>query len=97
MSEHNYQNIQFEIESGLATLTWNRPDRLNSFNTDMHAEVKDVFKRIKKDSLVRCLLITGNGRGFCAGQDLSDRSVAASEEMPNLSESVEKKLQSSDS
>jgi len=90
MSEQEYNNIQFVIEDGLAILTWNRPDRLNSFNTEMHAEVKDAFKRIKKDPAVRCLLITGNGRGFCAGQDLSDRAVAASDEMPDLAASVEK-------
>jgi 2-(1,2-epoxy-1,2-dihydrophenyl)acetyl-CoA isomerase len=90
MSDKEYQNIQFNIDEGLATLTLNRPDRLNSFNTDMHAEVKDAFRQIKKDSSIRCLIITGNGRGFCAGQDLSDRSVAASDEVPNLAESVEK-------
>lgn len=90
MSENEYQNIEFSIDDGLAVLTWNRPDRLNSFNTAMHAEVKDAFKRIKKDKSLRCLIITGNGRGFCAGQDLSDRAVAASEEMPDLAESVEK-------
>ena len=90
MSDKEYQNIQFEIDEGLATLTLNRPDRLNSFNTDMHAEVKEAFRQIKKDSSVRCLIITGNGRGFCAGQDLSDRSVAASDEVPDLAASVEK-------
>ena len=90
MSDTDYQNIEYSITDGLAILTLNRPDRLNSFNTQMHGEVKDVFKRIKKDSTVRCLIITGNGRGFCAGQDLSDRSVAVSEEMPDLAESVEK-------
>lgn len=89
MSDTDYKNIEFSLNNGLAILTLNRPDRLNSFNTEMHGEVKDVFKRIKKDSSVRCLIITGNGRGFCAGQDLSDRSVAASEQMPDLAESVE--------
>ena len=89
MTDHAYENIVLQVESGLATLTLNRPDRLNSFNTEMHAEVKDAFAKIKGDASVRCLLITGNGRGFCAGQDLSDRSVAASEQMPDLAESVE--------
>lgn len=90
MSETEYQNIEFHVDQGLAILTWNRPYRLNSFNTEMHAEVKEAFKRIKKDQTIRCLIITGNGRGFCAGQDLSDRAVAAGDEMPDLAESVEK-------
>lgn len=89
MSDAEYQHIQLALEDGLAVLTLNRPDRLNSFNTEMHAEVKDAFARIKEPGAARCLIITGNGRGFCAGQDLSDRSVAASDQMPDLAESVE--------
>ena len=89
MSDTQYQYIEYSLTDGLAILTLNRPDRLNSFNTQMHTEVKDAFKRLKKESSARCLIITGNGRGFCAGQDLSDRSVAVSEQMPDLAESVE--------
>jgi 2-(1,2-epoxy-1,2-dihydrophenyl)acetyl-CoA isomerase len=63
---------------------------MNSFNTQMHGEVRDALKQVKKDDSVRCLLITGNGRGFCAGQDLSDRNVDPNAEMPNLGESIEK-------
>ena len=63
---------------------------MNSFNTQMHGEVRDALKQVKKDGSVRCLLITGNGRGFCAGQDLSDRNVDPNAEMPNLGESIEK-------
>jgi 2-(1,2-epoxy-1,2-dihydrophenyl)acetyl-CoA isomerase len=85
-----YETIEFEITDGVAVLTLNRPDRMNSFNTEMHAEVRDALKQVKKDDSVRCLLITGNGRGFCAGQDLSDRNVDPNAEMPNLGESIEK-------
>jgi 2-(1,2-epoxy-1,2-dihydrophenyl)acetyl-CoA isomerase len=85
-----YETIEFEITDGVAVLTLNRPDRMNSFNTEMHAEVRDALKQVKQDSSVRCLLITGNGRGFCAGQDLSDRNVDPNAEMPNLGESIEK-------
>ena len=85
-----YETIEFEITDGVAVLTLNRPDRMNSFNTEMHAEVRDALKQVKKDQAVRCLLITGNGRGFCAGQDLSDRNVDPNAEMPNLGESIEK-------
>jgi len=86
----SYETIEFEITDGVALLTLNRPDSLNSFNTQMHGEVKDALKAVKKSGEARCLLITGNGRGFCAGQDLSDRNVAPGAEMPNLGESIEK-------
>lgn len=85
-----YETIEFEITEGVAVLTLNRPDRMNSFNTQMHGEVSDALKQVKKDDSVRCLLITGNGRGFCAGQDLSDRNVDPNADMPNLGESIEK-------
>jgi len=85
-----YETIEFEITEGVAVLTLNRPDRMNSFNTEMHGEVRDALKQVKKDDSVRCLLITGNGRGFCAGQDLSDRNVDPNADMPNLGESIEK-------
>lgn len=86
----SYQTIEFSIAEGVATLTLNRPDSLNSFNSEMHGEVRSALKEVKKDASVRCLLLTGNGRGFCAGQDLSDRNVAPGAEMPNLGESIEK-------
>lgn len=89
MNESDFNTIEFTFENGLAVLTLNRPDRLNSFNTEMHGEVKKVFKAIKKSSEVRCLLITGNGRGFCAGQDLSDRAVSVGHEVPDLGLSLE--------
>ena len=89
MSDTTYNNIEYSVTDGLAVLTLNRPDRLNSFNTEMHGEVKQVFKNLKKDKSVRCLLITGNGRGFCAGQDLSDRAVSVGDEAPDLSASIE--------
>ncbi|MEH6470287.1 MAG: 2-(1,2-epoxy-1,2-dihydrophenyl)acetyl-CoA isomerase PaaG [Halopseudomonas sp.] len=86
----NFDNLTLSIEQGVALLTLDRPDRLNSFNTDMHQEIRQAFKAIKADSSVRCLLLTGNGRGFCAGQDLSDRNVAPGAEVPNLGESIER-------
>jgi 2-(1,2-epoxy-1,2-dihydrophenyl)acetyl-CoA isomerase len=85
-----FAHIELSIDDGLAILTLNRPDRLNSFNSEMHLEMKHAFKAIKRDKSIRCLLITGNGRGFCAGQDLGDRAVSVSDEAPDLSESLEK-------
>ena len=86
----NFETLQLTIEDGVAMLALNRPDRLNSFNAEMHEEMRQAMKAIKKDESVRCLVLTGEGRGFCAGQDLNDRNVAADTAMPDLGISVEK-------
>jgi 2-(1,2-epoxy-1,2-dihydrophenyl)acetyl-CoA isomerase len=85
-----FNNIEFEIRQGVATLTLNRPKALNSFTTDMHAEVRMVMQHVIDDKHVRCLVITGAGRGFCAGQDLSDRTQSADGGAPDVGASVEK-------
>jgi 2-(1,2-epoxy-1,2-dihydrophenyl)acetyl-CoA isomerase len=82
-----YETIQFELQNGIARLTLNRPDRLNSFNVQMHEEVADALRSL--DGVARVLVITGAGRGFCAGQDLSDRAVAPDSEAVDLGLSVE--------
>ena len=71
-----YETILFDIADGGARLTLNRPDRLNSFTVQMHGEVADALSEVQSSADVRALLITGAGRGFCAGQDLSDPSIA---------------------
>ena len=68
-----YETIEFKQEGGIARLTLNRPDRLNSFTVQMHEEVADALSALEG---ARVLVITGAGRGFCAGQDLNDRAVA---------------------
>ncbi len=73
----SFETIVFTLENGLARLTLNRPERLNAFNEQMHGEVAEVLGRLEADPGVRVLLLTGAGRGFCAGQDLSDRDVDA--------------------
>ena len=85
-----YESIQFTIDGGIATLTLNRPERLNSFTQAMHLEVRDALKRVQEDKSVRVLLLTGAGRGFCAGQDLNDRAVEPGAPGVDLGESVEK-------
>lgn len=86
----SYNTIEYKVDSGVAVLRLNRPDALNSFTVEMHGEVREVLAAAAQDKAVRAVLITGNGRGFCAGQDLNDRAVAPSESMPDLGESVEK-------
>ena len=85
----SFNTIKFGIADGLATLTLNRPDKLNSFNTEMFDEMRTAFKQIRADKSVRCVLITGAGRAFCAGQDLGDRAVSSGAERPDLGQSVE--------
>src|SRR6476659_1897248 len=72
----NYEQIRFDSRDGIARITLNRPDRLNSFTTQMHGELRDALARVAADGDARVLLLTGEGRAFCAGQDLSDRAVA---------------------
>jgi 2-(1,2-epoxy-1,2-dihydrophenyl)acetyl-CoA isomerase len=82
-----YETIDFKAESGIARLTLNRPDRLNSFTIQMHEEVADALSNLGN---ARVLVLTGAGRGFCAGQDLNDRAVAPGASV-DLGESVEKR------
>jgi len=84
-----YDTIQFEIAAQVACLTLNRPDKLNSFNTAMHAEVREALARVTREG-ARVLVLTGAGRGFCAGQDLADRAVAPGGERVDLGESIER-------
>jgi len=84
-----YENILFETGGGVATLTLNRPDKLNSFTQAMHLEVRDALEKVEADKSIRVLLLTGAGRGFCAGQDLSDRAVAPGGDAVDLGASVE--------
>ena len=84
----SYQNILFEVRDGIARLTLNRPERLNSFNSEMHAEVRAALASLPS-SQARVLVISGAGRGFCAGQDLNDRAVAPGAGPPDLAASIE--------
>ena len=66
----SYQTILFEQESGVATITFNRPDRLNALSHEMLAEFKDAVDRVSRDPEIRVLLLTGAGRSFIAGADI---------------------------
>ncbi|CAI4202041.1 TPA: 2-(1,2-epoxy-1,2-dihydrophenyl)acetyl-CoA isomerase PaaG [Acinetobacter baumannii] len=85
----DYQNIIAEEKNGVGYLTFNRPKALNSFNVDMHCEVAEVLNQWTKNPDVRCVVISGEGRGFCAGQDLGDRVVDPNAEAPDLGYSIE--------
>jgi 2-(1,2-epoxy-1,2-dihydrophenyl)acetyl-CoA isomerase len=83
-----YESILFDVDDGIARLTFNRPERLNSFTTGMHAEVRDALARLQPEA-ARVLVLTGAGRAFCAGQDLNDRAVAPGSAPVDLGESIE--------
>jgi 2-(1,2-epoxy-1,2-dihydrophenyl)acetyl-CoA isomerase len=80
----SYETIQFE-RGEIARITLNRPDRLNSFTVRMHEELRDALDKLDE---ARAIIITGAGRGFCAGQDLNDRAVAPGEAV-DLGQTVE--------
>ena len=85
----DYQHILYHSEDGVTTLTLNRPERLNAFNVVMHGELRQALARARDDAAVRAVVLTGAGRGFCAGQDLNDRAVAPGAARPDLGESIE--------
>ncbi|MDO6824229.1 2-(1,2-epoxy-1,2-dihydrophenyl)acetyl-CoA isomerase PaaG [Marinobacter sp. 1_MG-2023] len=83
------QSVLLDINQGVAKVTLNRPKSLNSFNVEMHKQMRAALKAIRNDHSVRVMLLTGNGRGFCAGQDLSDRNVNPGADAPDLGYSIE--------
>jgi 2-(1,2-epoxy-1,2-dihydrophenyl)acetyl-CoA isomerase len=85
----SYESILLSIDDGVARLTLNRPDKLNSFTSLMHAEVREALGRVRAEG-ARVLVLTGAGRGFCAGQDLGDRAVSPGGAGADLGESIEK-------
>lgn len=66
--------VLLDVSDGIARLTLNRPDKLNSFTRVMHAALRDALTRIESDDAIRAVILSGKGRGFCAGQDLADLS-----------------------
>ncbi len=88
--DNQYENIRFDSNGGVATLTLHRPERLNSFTVAMHEEVRDALGRVAGDTGTRALILTGAGRGFCAGQDLNDRAVSPDGPRPDLGDSIDR-------
>ena len=81
-----FETIQFDRRDGIARITLNRPDRLNSFTAAMHGELREALGNLGD---TRVVVLTGAGRGFCAGQDLNDRNVAPGETV-DIGETVER-------
>ena len=85
----SFETIIFDVSGGIARLTLNRPDRLNAFTVQMHEEVRAALEQVQADASVRTLVLSGAGRGFCAGQDLGDRAVSPDAPV-DLGDSVDK-------
>jgi enoyl-CoA hydratase/carnithine racemase len=77
-----YQTIAYEVEQRIATVTLNRPDRLNAWTPAMEAEVRDAMRKACDDKAVRVIVLTGAGRGFCAGVDMDRLSSMSQAEGP---------------
>jgi 2-(1,2-epoxy-1,2-dihydrophenyl)acetyl-CoA isomerase len=80
-----FDHLLFELDGPIARITLNRPDRLNSFTAAMHGELREALANLGD---ARVVVLTGAGRGFCAGQDLNDRAVAPGEAV-DLGETVQ--------
>jgi len=85
-----YSTIECTLAAGVATIALNRPDKLNSFNETMHTELRAALAAARDDDAVRCVLLTGRGRGFCAGQDLGDRAVGPDSAPPDLGATLDR-------
>jgi 2-(1,2-epoxy-1,2-dihydrophenyl)acetyl-CoA isomerase len=81
-------SLLVSLEAGVLTLTLNRPEKLNAFNPDLHQALRQGIERAADEAEVRAVILTGSGRGFCAGQDLSERDVSAGAAPIDLSVSL---------
>ncbi len=88
MADKGFTSIRYEVAENVGTITFDRQDVYNAFNDQMSAELLEALKRAARDAEVRCVVITGAGRAFCAGQDLGSRNVAGFDQALHLGDSV---------
>jgi enoyl-CoA hydratase/carnithine racemase len=67
----NFTLIDLKVESAIATITLNRPDKRNAMSDDMRSEFIEALERVAADKAIKALVLTGAGKGFCAGGDIS--------------------------
>jgi 2-(1,2-epoxy-1,2-dihydrophenyl)acetyl-CoA isomerase len=81
-------SVLVSVEAGVATITLNRPEKLNALNPQMHQLLRAALERATDDPAIRAVLLTAAGRGFCTGQDLAERDVSAGAPAIDLSVSL---------
>jgi 2-(1,2-epoxy-1,2-dihydrophenyl)acetyl-CoA isomerase len=86
---HTYQHITFDYRDGVGVITLNRPATLNSFTQIMHEDIRAALDFLEARDDLRGLVLTGTGRGFCAGQDLSERTPLPEGQRRDLSQGIE--------
>ena len=84
----NYETILFDVNDGVAVLTLNRPEALNSLSISLMEETRDAFKQVARNPAAKALVITGNGEGFCTGADLTSESFSGAEEHLSIGEMI---------
>src|SRR5213075_2484539 len=88
-----YDTVLYDVTDRICTITLNRPDKLNAWTRQMHLDLKDAMQQAGGDAEIRAIILTGAGRGFCAGADMgglqaigagaaADRGTAASADLP---------------
>jgi 2-(1,2-epoxy-1,2-dihydrophenyl)acetyl-CoA isomerase len=82
--------ILVSFDAGVQSITLNRPDKLNSLNPEMHIQLRSALDEAALNPAIRCVLLTGAGRGFCAGQDLSERDMKDPSVKMDLGATIEK-------
>ena len=89
----SYESILYEVKEGVGLITLNRPDRLNAWNHQIEDDLRAVMSEASVDGSVKAIVITGAGRGFCAGADMSDLSDSTGEDSDSMRESQRARLQ----
>ena len=79
----NTETLQINIESPIATVTLNRPNVLNAFNEQLVLDLQQAFKNLNEDESIRVIILTGSGKGFSAGADLTEREASWDSDCPS--------------